>query len=154
MNEIMLPILSLIVGIISAIITARWSLRKIYTEKWWDRKEKAYTEIIEAIYAIMQYCEVKRDTEEEDKYFSDEKIRELQEDYSKAYWRLKKLTDIGSFVISPEGSIILNELKSRPKLSWRHNTPRDIYNEEFKYHKQALGKIVEIAKSDLKSNRY
>lgn len=154
MKEIMLPILSLIVGIISAIITAWWSLRKIYTEKWWDRKEKVYTEIIETIYDILQYCEVKRDTEQEDRHFPEEKIRELQNKYSNAYWRLKKITDISGFVISPEASIILNELKSRPKLSWMNNDPWDIYNEEYKAHKNTLDIILEIAKNDLKYTKY
>lgn len=50
-------------GIISAILaayfTARWSLRKLYSEKWWERKEKAYSEIVEALYEVMQYCERK-----------------------------------------------------------------------------------------------
>ena len=50
-------------GIIAAVLAshlaAKWSLRKFYSEKWWLRKENAYVEIIDALYDLVQYCEIK-----------------------------------------------------------------------------------------------
>jgi hypothetical protein len=147
-------ILSAIVGIISAILTAKLSLRKVYSEKWWDKKEKAYTEIIEALYEIMQYFEFARDEAEQNRESSDKTIIKYQEKYSIAYWKLKKATTIGEFIILSEGARILNELKTRPKLSYRNNAPWDIYQDEYEAHKEALDKIIKIAKNDLKSTKY
>ncbi|MBW1796035.1 MAG: hypothetical protein JRJ38_16705 [Deltaproteobacteria bacterium] len=144
-------------GIISAILaayfTARWSLRKLYSEKWWERKEKAYSEIVEALYQVMQYCEIKKDHYEVGKTYSDEKMKEFQDRYSMAYWKLKKATDIGAFVISQEGAKVLEELRSRPKLDWNENPPWEIYDQDYEYYKKALENIVRVAKKDLKATK-
>ena len=35
-----------VIAIVSSYLTSIWTMKKFYTEKWWDRKEQAYTEII------------------------------------------------------------------------------------------------------------
>lgn len=88
-------------GIVSAIIAsylaANWSLRKFYSEKWWERKERAYTEIIDALYDLLQYCEIQKEDYGRGTGYSDVKVKELEERYSQAFWKIKKATDIGAF---------------------------------------------------------
>jgi hypothetical protein len=80
MKEFLLKLLpGIITAIIAAYLAARWSLQKIYTEKWWERKEKAYSEIIESLYNIIQYYDFKRDIYEWSRKLSDEKEKELEE---------------------------------------------------------------------------
>jgi hypothetical protein len=102
-------------GIISAIIASylatRWSLRKFYSEKWWERKERAYAEIIDALYDLLQYCEIQKEDYGGGTSYSDDKMKELGERYSQALWKIKKATDIGAFVVSPEAESILRELR-------------------------------------------
>ena len=38
-----------VIAIVSSYLTSMWTIKKFYTEKWWDRKEQAYTEIINAL---------------------------------------------------------------------------------------------------------
>jgi hypothetical protein len=105
-------------GIISAIIAsyfaARWSLRRFYSEKWWERKEKAYADIIDALYDLLQYCEIQKEDFGGGTKYSDEKMKEFGERYSQAFWKIKKATDIGAFVVSPEAENILKGLQNRP----------------------------------------
>ena len=140
-------------GIISAIfasyLAARWSLKKIYSEKWWERKERVYSDIISSLYDIMQYCEYQSDHLSWGRKLPEDREKEFDEKYSEAYWKLKKVTDIGGFVISKEAADVLNNLKSRPKLNWNENPPWEIYDQDYDYHKKALDKIVAIAKKDL-----
>jgi hypothetical protein len=107
-------------GVISAIIAsylaARWSLRKFYSEKWWERKEKAYADIIDTLYDLLQYCEIQKEDYGEGSRYSDEKMKELGERYSQAIWKIKKSTNIGAFVVSPEAQNILKELQNRLRL--------------------------------------
>ena len=144
-------------GIVSAIIAsyfaARWSLKKIYSEKWWERKERAYSDIISSLYDIMQYCEFQRDHYEFGHKLPEEREKEFQEKYSQAYWKLKKVTDIGGFVISKDAADVLRELKNRPKLNWNEEPPEEIYDQEYKYHKDALDRLVTIANKDLKATK-
>ena len=148
-------LLKFLPGIVAAIIAsyfaARWSLRKIYSEKWWEWKEVAYSEIIECLYDIMQYCEVQRNHDLHGRKYPEERMKKFEDKYSEAYWKLKKVTDIGGFVISNEGAKVLKDLRERPKLDWNENPPWDIYDQDYQYYKQALEKIVEIANKDLKA---
>ena len=154
MNEI---IFTLIPGIITAIfasyLTARWSLKKIYSEKWWERKEKAYSDIITRLYDLMQYCEYQRDHHEWGRKLAAEKEEELKNRYSEAYWKLKKATDIGGFVLSNEGAEVLKGLRNRPLLDWNENPPWDVYDQDYQYYKEALEKIVSVANKELKASK-
>ena len=144
-------------GIISAIIAsyfaARWSLRKFYSEKWWERKEKAYGEIMDALYDLLQYCEIKKEDYGGGIGYSKEKMKDLADRYSQAFWKIKKSTDIGAFVVSQEAEKILKELHNRPRLEWNENPPWDIYGQDYEYYRDALTRIVEVAKKDLKASR-
>ena len=77
----------------------------------------------------------------------------MHEKYNQAYWKIKRATDIGAFVISQETQLILKELSERPRLKWDENPKFEIYEEEYDAHHIALEKIVESAKRDLKANK-
>ena len=48
---------SIVAAIVSAWITARLSLRKFYSEKQWERKFAAYSNIIEAMHHIREHAD-------------------------------------------------------------------------------------------------
>ena len=141
-------------GIISAIIasylSAKWSLRKIYSEKWWERKERAYSDIITSLYDIMIYYEYKYDYYMQGLELLDEENREFKEKYKEANLKLKKVSSIGGFVISKDAADALYSLSARPNIEWGENPPWEIIVKEFDYHKIILDKIVAIANKDLK----
>ncbi|MBI1955267.1 MAG: hypothetical protein HYS38_02635 [Acidobacteria bacterium] len=144
--------LGILSAIVAAYLTAKWSLKKFYSEKWWEHKERAYVEIIEALYDILQYCEIKQEDYGGGAGYSEEKMKELEERYSRAYWKLKKATDIGAFVVSPEAEIILKELSNRPQLEWDKSAPWDIFAQDYRYYRDTLAKIVDVARRDLKAS--
>lgn len=151
MTDIFQSILpGLLVAIVASYVTAQLALRKLYAEKWWERKAKAYTEIIEALYDLLQYCEIKKADYGNNAGYSEEKMKELSEKYSRAYWEVKKATDIGAFVVSPEAELILKELRERPRMEWDKCPPWEIYAEDYEHYRDALSKIAGIARKDLK----
>ncbi len=143
-------------GIISAIIASylstKWTLKKFYSEKWWERKSIAYSELIDALYESLQFFEIYKKDYGQGTGLSDKQETELHEKYNQAYWKIKRATDIGAFVISQETQLILKELSERPILKWDENPKFEIYEEEYDAHRNALEKIVESAKRDLKVN--
>lgn len=146
-------LIKVVPGVITAILgsylAARWSLKKFYSEKWWERKEHAYAEIINALYDVIQYCEIKKEDYGQGTGYSQEKESEFASNYSAAFWKIKRATDVGAFVISGEAQKVLKELRERPRLKWEENPPWDIYEEDYEAHRAALSKIVELAKKDL-----
>jgi hypothetical protein len=146
-------IIAIFTSYITAYLTAKWSLKRFYSEKWWERKEKAYGEIMDALYDLLKYCEIQKEDYGGGTGYSDEKMKELGERYNQAFWKIKKTADIGAFVVSLEAEKILIELHNRPRLEWNENPPWDIYDQDYKYYREALTRIVDVAKRDLKASR-
>jgi len=154
MTELLLKTLpGIVTAILASYLAAKWSLRKFYSEKWWQRKEKAYTEIIDALYDLIQYCAIRKEDYGGGTGYSGDKDKEFAERYSQAFWKIKKATDIGAFVVSSKAANILKELRDKPKLEWDKNPSWDIYHQDYEYYKDALNKIVQVAKKDLKANK-
>ena len=154
MEEFLLKIFpGIITAIFASYLAAKWSLKKFYSEKWWERKERAYAEIIDALYDLVQYCEIKKEDYGQGTGYSEKKETEFRERYDQAYWKIKKATDIGTFVVSPKAESILMELRNRPRLNWDENPPFDIYEEDYRSHRDALNKIVQVAKYDLNAKK-
>jgi len=139
-----------IIALITAFIAVKWSISKFYAEKGWERKEKAYEEIINCLYDLLQYCEIEKNDFGDGAGYSDQKIRELGEKYSKAFWNIKRATAIGEFIVSVDALKVLEKLKERPILNWDENAPFDVFDHEYQYYKDALKQIIEVAKNDLR----
>lgn len=154
MTDFLIKILpGIVTAVLASYLAARWSLRKFYSEQWWQRKERAYTEIIDALYDLIQYCEIKKEYYGDGTDHSEEKENELWESYRQAYWKIKRATDIGEFVVSSQAAKILKELRARPRLDWDENPSWEIYAQEYNYYREALDKIVRVAKKDLYARR-
>ncbi len=65
-------------------------------------------------------------------------MTELAQKYTEAYWKIKKSTDIGSFVISDEATSVLTDLKEKPKLDWNENPSFDIFKADYNFYQEAL----------------
>ncbi len=128
-------------------------MRKFYSEQWWQRKERAYVEIIDALYALIQHCEIQKKGYGAGNGYSEEKESEFREKHSQALWKIKKTTDIGGFVISSKAEGILKELRDRPRLDLNENLLWELYEQDYDYYRDALNKIVSAAKEDLNANR-
>jgi len=146
-------IIAIFTSSVAAYLTAKWSLKKFYSEKWWERKENAYSDIINALYDLLQYCEIQREDWLGETGYSDENMKDFGERHSRAFWKIKKATTIGAFVVSHEAEKILIELYKRPQLDWAENPPWECYEQERIYYHEALTRIVEVANRDLKASR-
>jgi hypothetical protein len=154
MDDLWLKVLpGILVAILSSWLSARWALKKFYAERWWDRREKAYSEIINALYDLVQYFSAHKEDYGQGTGYSKEKEIELYQHYEQSYWALKKAKDISVFYISEKAQAALVELSKREQLDFDQNPPWDLYEQEFHRHREALNKFIAIAKSDLGGNR-
>ena len=143
-------LLKIIPGIIAAFVAARLAVNKFYKEKSWERREKAYAEIINSLYNLIKYFRVHKEDYGQGTGLSENTEAELYTAYISASSSLAKATDIGSFYISNEANTVLNELRNRALLNYREEPMFEIYESEFQAHQTALNKFLVIAKKDLK----
>ena len=134
----------------AAFFSARWAVRRAFEERWWARKEQAYSEIIEALHDLLRYS-----TFEADRYLSRDsgdhpKREEFAVRYGEAYWKVQKMTDIGAFVICEDAAQILRKLRERPKLDFENDDPVEVREQETAHYREALEGIRKWARQDLK----
>jgi hypothetical protein len=143
-------VFGLMTALLAAGLSARWAVRRVYREKWWERKEKAYAEIIDALYDIVRYCELTADEYLQGNDYSDNpKKKEFGQSYTKAYWKIQKATDIGAFVISEQAAGILKILRDRPRLKWEENPPWEVYEQDAKHYRESIAEIRQCARKEL-----
>lgn len=125
-------VLGLGTTICAAYFSALWATRRAFQQRWWERKEKAYSEISEALHDMIRYSDLSAEGYLTGRSNDHPKEDEFREKYSKAYWNIMKMTDIGAFVISEEAAHVLMKLSKRPRLKWEDNPPWEIYEEDSK----------------------
>jgi hypothetical protein len=148
--KILIPsALGLLTTVAAAYFSARWATRRAFQERWWEHQERAYVEIIEALYTIIRYAELCAN-EPAMRGAEHPRKKEFGERYSKAYWEIQRATDIGAFAISEKAANVLTELRKRPKLDWEDNPPWEVFEEEARNYRDALASIRRCAREDLK----
>jgi len=140
---------SLLVGVMTALISVRLSLRRFHAERWWERKAEAYSRIIEALHNAMEYCEARSDESLTRVELSEERKQQLEQDYRQAARELRKATAVGAYIIAPRVADVLARLHSRPELDWEQTPTFEFYDHEYEGYKSALSEIRELAKKDL-----
>ena len=114
------------------------------------RREKAYEEIIVALYNMIKYFRVHKEDYGQGTGLSSDRERKLLQKYIVASSSLSKATDIGAFYISKNAVEILQKLRSREQLDYYNEPKFEFYEQEYKEHERALKELVEVAKKDLK----
>ena len=138
---------SLIAVIISA-YNARFN--RFASERWWERKAEAYTSIIDALSDLVYYYQQNFDSFVTQKELSEEKQREIKERWRKGNFEIKKATNIGAFLISPEAENALKKYWEEPTdddylSDWFERLARDYTKAE-----NCLKELVLFAKQDLR----
>lgn len=88
--KILIPsVVGLATTIVAAFFAARWATRRAFQERWWERKERAYAEIVEALHDLIRYsdlCAQECLSRGEPEH---PKKKEFGERYSEAYWKIQ-----------------------------------------------------------------
>ena len=96
MTEFVLKTLpAIIAAVLASYLAAKWSLRKFYSEKSWQRKENAYVEIINALYDLVQYCEIGKKITVEALTAPKIKRKSLLRDTARHFGKLRRQRTLG-----------------------------------------------------------
>lgn len=136
-------------GAVAAFLGAWWAIRKFYAERNWERRERAYEEIIHALYDITRYCAVQKEDYGQGTGLSAEKENELQIKYMSAYSSVNKSIDIGSLYISSKANEILQLLRELRNVDYKGEPTFEVFEHEHSIHKEALNAFLIVARKEL-----
>ena len=140
---------SLFVAVCTAYITVRLSLRQFHAQWWWERKAEAYSRIVEALHHGIEYCSAKTDETMTGQEISEEREKQLREEYGRATCELRKALGIGAYIISDEVAKALARLEAPPQLDPDEASFFELYDADCAAYKEALAEVRRLAKKDL-----
>lgn len=140
---------SLVVAVVTALLTIRLSLRKFYTERWWERKADAYSRIVEALHKHKNYDEQKLEIEMSDQEDDQNKEKKLEKQWANANAELQRAVDFGAFVISEEIEEILKKFLNRRVGDPNEDPLSEIIEKDLEQIKKCLSTVKQAAKKDL-----
>lgn len=149
MNPIVSFFISVGSGTIAAFLGSLWAVKRFYKQKAWERRERAYEEIVNALYDVIQYCAAQKEDYGQGTGLPEDREHDLFDKYRSAASSLAKATDIGSFYISTDAHNALVTLRARETLKPNEEPWFEIFEAEYQEHKRALDTLLEIAKKDL-----
>ncbi|WP_412060358.1 hypothetical protein [Rubrivirga sp. IMCC45206] len=145
---------SLVVAVLAALLGVRLALRRFRSERWWERKAEAYTDLISAVYRFSTTFD--RD------YVDPDDLEELdaqgpltqrgfigmsraQRRRNRAWAEIEQAIGIGEFVFSRETVLILSSLKTRV----RQGQPGDRDGDRLEAARLLLQRLKAAAARDL-----
>ena len=140
---------ALIVSILTAYITVKFSMRQFYSQRWWEKKAEVYSHIIEHL-SYFQYCFQEWYNESiGTKELGKEDEKKLSEGYRQAKEAITKAAAAGAYIVSDEtaGALatLLQELdKHDLGGGWLSDLER-----WYDSVKECITKIRKYAKADL-----
>ena len=147
---VVLIVSGVIVSIITATLTVRLSLRRFFSEKWWERKAEAYSRIVEALSLVRMNVEAVLTALETGGRFPDEECDLLAKQARDARSEIAKVTNLGAFIISESAADALAALDHTLKQAQDKPNLYDQLDSELVAVKQATAQIRDIAKKELK----
>ena len=139
----------LIIAVVASIVTVRLSLRRFYSEKWWERKADTYSSIVEALYNMKAYIEAYRDAIAEGKDFKKDSTHEVVRKAAEGRDQVFRAAAIGSFIISDEAAASLGHLRNEIMMEMQTGSLFSELDEHAAIVTRYLQQLRDIAKKDL-----
>jgi hypothetical protein len=130
------------------VITVSLALRRFRQERWWEKKQAMYAELLETLHGLKRYTEsyIERyQTDVDDK----EKQAEIDRIWKECSAKLSRLEDLASFQLSDHAVGILEEYR-KEKAAARHEDTYQWAEGDLLAIENCLEKLKSEAKRDLK----
>jgi len=149
MINIIIVIVNAISIFLASWLTVRLALQKFYTQKWWERKAQAYSEIIGSLAKKRTCFDRWWDEELGHKEIVVEARKKVDEEYASAKRVIEDTAAVGSFIVSEEAAEVLRF--SLTELQ-KENMKEDWLKDRDRQHGKVINCITrlrEIAKREL-----
>ena len=160
-----LPSVIALLGIPIATLLAYWREQKSaeqeqrhwISQRWWERKADAYSNLIDILWRYIDTDQVELDAMYEGRELShaqksEEEKKQEQKDWKRQRDELRKAADIGAFIISERSSTALREYWreiGRISTSLDEYDPYEVYEKGIEAARSCLTIITEEAVRDL-----
>lgn len=148
--EMFLKILSgVAIAALSSWITVHLSLKRFRTEKWWEKKAQAYSNLLGVIHDAKAFAEENLQAEYRNRELSEEEDKELRAKSRAAEAEIYRAMDVGAFYFSQEAIECLKQYKKESSEAGKDSSWVLYLQEDLDATNKCLTSMIEIARSDL-----
>ena len=147
-------VLSLPASYFVAAVTVRMALRRYQSEKWFERRLDAYTQVIEALHKMKRCTGHRMEAEMKDEPIAGESEKLLLAEYASGLRELERLTDIGALVFSTDMVGLLDKLLVDLNKAYDEPTLFHYLNEQTGALSESLKSVRLIAIRDLNAPKF
>lgn len=148
--EIFLKILSgVAIAGLSSWFTVHLSLKRFRTEKWWEKKSEAYSNLLGTIHDAKAFAEENLEAMQRSRELSEEEDRELRSKSKKAESEIYRAMDVGAFYLSQQAIDCLKQYKKESSEASVDNDWVLYLVNDLDATDKCLKAMIDIARNDL-----
>jgi hypothetical protein len=128
------------------------ALARLLADKWWDKKDQAYSEIVSSLTSLTYSLQRWLDAEVQHRR-SDEALEPIREEHARATQKLEKAAIRGSYAVSERTADALSELIEQLEKTYPPNTTTlfDALDEHWAASRECLEIVRAEAELDLRT---
>jgi hypothetical protein len=138
-------------GLITAAASVRFSLNRFRSERMWDRKVAAYTDIMESLYVVQKYARMELQRWEEGAEFDETHRKELARQSALAYEAIRKASIKGTLLVGAAAAKRLEELVTAFDDPHYNEDPVDEISSNLETATKAIEDLRALAEADLRA---
>ncbi len=142
----------LLISIVTAVVTVKLSVRQFQSQKWWERKADAYSQIMEELTLLEFSYGAWYDDAISVRTLSDERRKILAEQHQKAEESVRRAAAAGSYIVSAETASVLSDLMKEFDRHVSGESWLDEIGRHYQSTKASIPKVRDYAKADLKQH--
>lgn len=148
--ELFLKILSgVAIAGLSSWITVYLSLRRFRTEKWWEKKAEAYSNLLGTIHDAKAFAEENLEAMQLERELSEDEDKHLRKKSKLAESEIYRAMDVGAFYLSNQAIDCLKNYKDESSRAGKDNDWVLYLIEDLETTDKCLKSMIEIARADL-----
>ena len=155
MPELLVEILKvivpgLVVAVVTSLITVHLSLRRFHAEKWWEKKEAAYSSLIDVVHRLKDYARLHYDRELGEENPNEEEKKKIENQWKMTNAEYRRLRDLAAFHVSSQAVDILARYDERKNLA-KNDDIFEWIEKDLEAGAECLEALIKEARRDLRA---
>ena len=147
--EVVKYILQIVITVSGAFLAAWLATRRYRSDKWWDKKEAAYSELINALHQMKWPASEHIDAEFENRTINEEESEKLWREFKDARKNIWRIAESSSFLLSSDVLITVRQMEKDLGKARNAHTWFDHLDDQYGAVDKCLKDIKDIGKKDL-----
>ena len=141
---------AIFIAAVTSWITVQLSLRRLRSERWWERKANAYERVIEALHHSKEFTELHLEAEHEGEELPEGERQALRDKSEAAHAEVRRATNLGAFLLSDQAIERVRRYRREERASGKATSWLEYLAQDWATVDSCLDDLIKLAKEDLR----